>query len=159
MALAVKIAVVSAAACAVLVGGAIATLTLWQRESPAPAVTGPTLDPKYAGRMGVTPATAKPGQRIGATFTDPEFIRGVAFTLASATDGKVLYYIFRGRGEKPTWSSATDPNGLRPGGGAGVRGHGPDNLVVPDTAADGTYLLCTHETKEDQACALLTVAR
>lgn len=150
----------SAAACAVLAVGAVATLTPWQNDgAPAPVASKPTLDPKYEGMMTITPATAAPGAEIGLTFPDADYIRGVAFTLASPADGKLLYYLFNGRrGGKSTWSSATDPNGKRPSIEVGIRGHGPDRLVVPDTAADGTYLLCTSQVR-DKACALLTVAR
>jgi hypothetical protein len=154
----------SAVACAVLAVGAIAALTPWQDDSSAPVApgptlaAGPTLDPKYAGTMIITPATAAPGAEIDLTFPDAEYVRGVPFTLASPADGKVLYYLFNGRPGKSTWSSAADPNGQRPSSEAGIKGHGPDRLVVPDTAADGTYLLCTVDVR-DEACALLTVAR
>lgn len=160
-----RVAGISAVACAALAVGAIATLSPWQNDAevpvaskPTPAPTPkPTLDPKYQGTMTITPDTAAPGAQIGLTYP-ANYTRGVGFTLASPTDGKVLYYLINGRKGKSTWSSAADPNGERPTIDLGIGGPGPDRLVVPDTAADGTYLLCTNNAHV-KACALLTVAR
>jgi hypothetical protein len=153
-----RIAAVLAAACAVLVVGGIATLASWQDDSlpaPAPVATGPTLDPKYRGTMTITPATARPGAQIGLTYPEG-YERGLQFALFDADSGKQLYYLATGwAGTKPRW---------RPVGGdtlggpdVGIKGPGPDILVVPTTAS-GTYLLCTDNTSK-RACALLTVAR
>jgi hypothetical protein len=147
---------VSAAACAVVAVGAIATLTPWQNaDDQAPVASKPTLDPKYAGMMTITPATAAPGAQIGLTYPKG-YLRGLGFTLAEPDGGKLLYYLAAGHaGSKPTWKAA---GGDTIGGpDLGIVGAGPDLLVVPDTAADGTYLLCTSGTRV-QACALLTVA-
>lgn len=155
-----RFATVTAAACAVVAVGAIATLTPWQNNgSPAPVASKPTLDPKYQGTMTITPATAAPGAEIALTYP-AGYMRGVAFSLADPADEKKLsYYLVSGRGKsKPGWWSATDPSPGRGWDDVGINGPGPDRLVVPDTAADGTYLLCTANAAT-KACALLTVAR
>jgi hypothetical protein len=148
-----------AAACAVLVVGGIATLAPWQDDSlpaPAPVATGPTLDPKYAGTMTITPATAKPGAQIGLTYPEG-YERGLTFTLAEPVSGKLLFYLAAGHaGTKPRWKAV---GGDTLGGpDVGTFKSSPDYLVVPDTAVDGTYLLCTDNSIK-KACALLTVAR
>lgn len=154
-----RIATLSAAACAVLAVGAIATLSPWQNDEPqVPVASRPTLDPKYAGTMTITPATVAPGAQIGLTYP-AHYGRGIAFSLADPADEKkVSYYLSAGlRGSKPAWWSAADSAG-RGWVDIGINGPGPDRLVVPDTAADGTYLLCTANATK-KACALLTVAR
>jgi len=152
-----RVAGLSAVACAVLAVGAIATLSPWQNDgAPAPVASKPTLDPKYAGTMTITPATAAPGKEIDLTFPEG-YSRGVGFTIGDPVGGSVQYYLIAGRkGSKPAWSSATDPNGPR--AVIEVALSGPARVVVPDTAADGSYLLCT-DNVSDKACALLTVAR
>ncbi|WP_433011654.1 hypothetical protein [Kribbella sp. CA-294648] len=156
-----RVAGISAVACAVLAVGAIATLSPWQNDAEVPVATPtptpkPTLDPKYQGTMTITPATAAPGKEIELSFPE-EYLRGVGFTIGDPVGGSVQYYLISARkGEKPTWSSATDPNGPRAVTDIGV--YGPARVVVPDTAADGTYLLCTDNARP-KACALLTVAR
>ncbi|WP_020391785.1 hypothetical protein [Kribbella catacumbae] len=153
-----RFAGVSAAACAVLAVGGIATLAPWQNDgSPAPVASGPTLDPRYQGTMTITPATAAPGAEIALTYP-AGYGRGIGFVLVQPADGKQLYTLIAGRGKtKPSWYSAKDAEG-RVIQSIGINGPGPDQLVVPDTAADGTYLLCTANAAT-KACALLTVAR
>jgi hypothetical protein len=147
----------SAAACIALAVAGVVSLAPWQTHdgAPAPVATRPTLDPKYEGMMTITPATAAPGQEIRLTFP-ADYFRGVGFSLARPADQEVLYYLTSGRGGKPAWFSADDSAGGWPD--VGIHGPGPDRVVVPTTAADGTYLLCTANAAT-QACALLTVAR
>jgi hypothetical protein len=152
-----RFAGVSAAACAVLAVGAIATLTPWQNgDTEVPVASKPTLDPKYEGTMTITPATAAPGAEIALTYP-AGYGRGLGFELVQPADGKRLYDLIAGHGgTKPTWYSVDDePGHLVPA--IGISRPGPDLLVVPDTAADGTYLLCTANAAA-KACALLTVA-
>ncbi|MEU4392035.1 hypothetical protein [Kribbella sp. NPDC023855] len=156
-----RVAGISAVACAVLAVGAIATLSPWQNDTEVPVASTPTpkptLDPKFQGTMTITPATAAPGAEIALTYP-AGYGRGIGFELAQPGDGKPLYYLIAGRGaKKPTWRSVANAEGLVIPD-IGIQGPGPDRLVVPDTAADGTYLLCTSNAS-DKACALLTVAR
>jgi len=153
-----RFAGIAAAACAVVAVGAIATLTPWQNgDNQVPVASKPTLDPKYAGSMTITPATAAPGAQIGLTYPQG-FGRGIGFTLARAADGQQIYDLSAGHGTgKPGWWRVDSTNKhITPA--IGVTGPGPDLLVVPDEAADGTYLLCTANAVT-KACALLTVAR
>lgn len=159
-----RVAGISAVACAVLAVGAIATLSPWQKDaapgpSQPPVAAKPTLDPKYQGTMTITPAAAAPGAQIRLTYP-AGYERGIAFSLADPADEKKLsYYLTAGREKsKPGWWSATDTGSGRGWPDIGIVGPGPDRLVVPDTAADGTYLLCTANAAT-KACALLTVAR
>ncbi|MEV8373923.1 hypothetical protein AB0P21_14350 [Kribbella sp. NPDC056861] len=155
-----RFAGVSAVACAVLAVGGIAAVSPWQHDpADVPVAAGPTLDPKYAGTMTITPSTAAPDAEIRLTFPADNG-RGVGFSLADPSDEtKALYYLTAPRSPngKPFWKSAADNQG---GGwrAIGISGPGPDRLVVPTTIADGTYLLCT-EMSNPKACALLTVAR
>jgi hypothetical protein len=155
-----RFAGVSAVACAVLAVGAITTLSPWQNDAvKVPIAAGPTLDPKYAGTMTITPSTAAPDAEIGLTYP-AGYGRGVAFSIADPADEKkILYYLGSPTNprSKPSWWSAADSEG-RGWRSIGINGPGPDRLVVPTTIADGTYLLCTANAAT-KACALLTVAR
>ncbi|TCM51309.1 hypothetical protein [Kribbella sp. VKM Ac-2568] len=161
----------SAAVSVALAVAAVAALSPWSATDGTqdPVINTPTLDPRWAGTMTITPATAHPGQEISLTFP-PKSFRGLAFTISDATDrSKVLYYLSSDRYAGPTnngvpvpprpgWWKAGDP-----GGGwraIGVNGPGPDHLIVPTTITDGTYLLCIMEDRAvADACALLTVKR
>lgn len=139
-------AVAAAVAGAVVVAGVVP----WDRtekvaENPPTGIT-------------VTPAVARPGQIVALTFPE-EKIRGIGFQLARAAEpDKVLYYLTsdwgRGGGHTPMWWEG----GTGGGPDIGILGPGPDRVVVPDTAADGAYLLCTANARE-QVCGLLTVRR
>jgi hypothetical protein len=141
----------SSAAAAVVV--AVVVLTPWNDTEREPPTTRTPQSP-----ITVTPATARPGATVALTFPD-EAGRGIAFQLAKATEpSKVLYYLTSdwGRGtHKPTWWAAGDNGGWVD---VGINGPGPDHVVVPDTAEDGTYRLCTANAAS-QVCGLLTVER
>ena len=149
----------SAVAAAVVAVAAVATITPWHHADTAPATTeSPRIDSRPSP-ITVTPATARPGATVALTFPD-ESGRGIAFQLAKATEpSKVLYYLtsdWGRRGEHtPTWWRAGASGGWED---VGISGPGPDRVVVPDTAEDGTYRLCTANAA-DQVCGLLTVRR
>ena len=86
--------------------------------------------------------------------------RGVAFTLAKESNpSKVLYILTSDWGygppHTPTWAAAGEEE---PWPDVGLSGPGPDHVVVPDTAEDGTYLLCTANAVTG-VCGQLTVQR
>jgi hypothetical protein len=121
--------------------------------------TRATLDPKWRGTMTVSPASAAPGQQIALRFTS-ERVRGIAYSLAAWSEEgwNVAYYLTSdwgapGRHSPDWWSPEEDDRGWVD---IGVSGAGPDNVVVPDSAGPGAYLLCTANSAAE-ACALLTV--
>ncbi|MFI7059478.1 hypothetical protein ACIBL3_00730 [Kribbella sp. NPDC050124] len=139
----------SAVAAVVVAAAVVGAVVPWDRaenvaENPPSHPTG----------MTITPATARPGQIVALTF--PEATpRGIAFQLAKPTEpDKVLYYLTSDWGDPvghtPQWSR--DAGWVD----VGISGPGPDRVVVPEIAADGTYLLCTANAAE-QVCGLLTV--
>jgi hypothetical protein len=145
-----RIGALTATACAVVAVGVIAMLSPPQNDG------APALDPKYAGTMTITPSTAKPGAEIELTYP-AGYSRGIAFSLAHP-DGTGLYTLTAAfRSAPPTWWHVGE-TGKTALVDVGIQGPGPDRLVVPDAAADGTYLLCTANASV-KACALLTVAR
>ena len=145
----------SAVAAAVVAVAAIVTITPWQNTAdPAPATTE---SPRYP--VTVSPATARPGALVALTFPGGGS-RGVAFKLAKTTDpANVLYYLTSDWGKpskhKPGWWPVSGNWGWVD---VGISGPGPDHVVVPDTAEDGTYLLCTANA-HPELCGLLTVKR
>lgn len=148
----------SAAAAAVVAVAVVAVLAPWNHTGTAPATTE---TPRHPGGVTITPATARPGATVALTFPE-ESSRGIAFQLAKTSEPtKVLYYLTSdwGRGGggdyTPRWWDAGDSGGWVD---VGISGPGPDHVVVPDTAADGAYLLCTANALE-QVCGLLTVRR
>jgi hypothetical protein len=158
-----RTAVFSAAAAALAVVAVVA-VTPWNQAgtTPAPAATeSPRIDPRSPNPVTITPATARPGATVALTFPDGSG-RGIAFQLAKATEpNKVLYYMTSDKGPgfwgkaKPLWWAAGEAGGWED---IGISGPGPDQVVVPDTAEDGTYLLCTANAAS-QVCGLLTVRR
>ena len=152
----------TAAWAAVSAAAVVAVVALTPRnQSDAPPATteSPRIDPRGPNPITVTPSTARPGATVALTFPD-EPSRGIAFQLAKATDpSKVLYYMTsdwgQGAKHKPTWWAYGESGGWVD---VGLGGPGPDHVVVPDTAADGTYLLCTANAAI-QVCGLLTVRR
>jgi hypothetical protein len=140
------------AAAAVVAVAAVVTVVPWNHGDPAPATT-PQLP------VTVTPATARPGATVALTFTGTAG-RGIAFKLAKETEpDKVLYYLtsdWGGRGQHtPTWWPAGGRGGWED---VGLSGPGPDRVIVPDTAEDGTYLVCTANALTE-LCGQLTVRR
>ena len=151
----------SAAAAAVVAVGTVVTLVPWSDSGSAPAASteGPRTDARWSAPITVTPETARPGAVVALRFSDDNG-RGIAFQLAKDSDpSKVLYYLTSdwgpGREHTPTWWPA-DANGGWVD--VGVNGPGPDHVVVPDTAEDGVYRLCTANAAI-QVCGLLTVRR
>ena len=146
----------SAAAAAAVAVVAVVGSTPWNHTETAPATTE---SPRIENPVTVTPATVRPGATVALMFPD-ETGRGIAFQLAKASEpDKVLYYLTSdwGPGGKhtPTWWAAGD-NGVWED--VGISGPGPDHVIVPDTAEDGTYRLCTANAAS-QVCGLLTVRR
>lgn len=163
-----RTATVSAVAAAAAVATVIA-LTPWTNtetppattETPPAATESPRFDPRWPNPITVTPATAQPGATVALTFPEKN-ARGIAFQLATAADPeKVLYYLTSDWGARgnhtPTWWAAEDGEG-KGWEDVGISGPGPDLVVVPDTAADGSYRLCTANAGT-QVCGLLTVRR
>ena len=107
--------------------------------------------------MEVTPTVARPGDTVALSFP-PEHIRGYAFTFERWTDDewRVAYYLFSDRAYRMSWWSVDDPE-AEGWDDIGFLGQGPDHVMVPDTAPDGTYRVCT-ASHADRACALLHVA-
>jgi hypothetical protein len=148
-----RTAVFSVAA-AVVAMVAVVAVTPWNSSETTPP---PAATEQYS--VTVAPDTARPGATVALTFpTAPG--RGIAFQLAKESEpAKVLYYLTSDWGEpgkhKPTWWAYVGRGGWED---VGIGGPGPDRVVVPDIAEDGTYLLCTANAP-DQACGLLTVRR
>jgi hypothetical protein len=143
---------------AVVVGtAAVLSVTPGRLDTaPAPAAT---VSPDQASGIKITPAEAGPGQTLSLTFAEKNF-RGVSFTLSLESEpAYVLYCLGSDRvGGKPWWwGVAGGP--LCGGPEVGIVGPGPDHVVVPDTAEDGTYRLCTAANAIEQICGLLTVRR
>ncbi|MFC5175638.1 hypothetical protein [Nocardioides taihuensis] len=120
----------------------------------------PTLDPSSTGRMELDNRSYSPGDLLSVSWPG-EDTRGVAYSL-DAWDGsewRTVYYLsavspgFRPKGD-PTWWDA-DATGYG-WVDVGVTGPGPDAAILPDTAATGTYRLCTANSPE-QSCVVLTV--
>ena len=137
------------------------TVTGADRPDTIGTTMSPTLDAKWRGSMTITPATASPGQRIALRFPENN-VRGVAFSLAAwnGQGWEVRYYLTGGRGSDgptPQWWSVEDSEG-RGWHDIGVRGPGPDDVLIPNTAPSGAYRLCTANAR-DEACALLTVGK
>lgn len=118
------------------------------------------LDPKWRGTMDVSPSEAAPGQTVALTFPPGhQDVRGVAFSLSewTAEEWKVTHYLTSGThpSTEPSWWSVEDAEG-RGWNDVGVSGAGPDRVVVPDTATEGTHLLCTANAR-DEKCTLIEV--
>ncbi|MEV0282891.1 hypothetical protein AB0H36_02105 [Kribbella sp. NPDC050820] len=143
----------SAAAAAVVGAVVVAGVVPWDRTEKV--AENP---PSHPGGVTITPATARPGQRLALTFP-AEPSRGLGFDLAPAAEPtRVLYYLGSDRiGGTPSWVPAAGRDGIG-GPEPGIGGPGPDHVVVPDTTPDGTYLLCTANGLE-RVCGLLTVRR
>jgi hypothetical protein len=110
--------------------------------------------------MVAAPSTTPPGSRIELFFPE-ETERGLGFVLEEAVDdGWVLRYFLTsapadGGPDEPSWVPADDGE---PGWDAvGIGGPGPDVIEVPDTAAVGTYRVCTAISRENH-CAQIGVA-
>jgi hypothetical protein len=119
----------------------------------------PTLDAQPRRNMTIAPAAASPGQRI-ALRVPTGYMRGVAYSLAAAKGGswEVRYYLISGRGSgspAPEWWSVEDSEG-HGWPDVGIRGPGPDYVMIPNTALSGKYRLCTANAR-DQVCELLTI--
>ncbi|MEU4606708.1 hypothetical protein AB0F43_27320 [Kribbella sp. NPDC023972] len=148
------------AAAAVVAVAAVTTLTPWDQSDTAPTTTeSPRIDSRWPNPVTITPDTARAGATVALTFPDA-MGRGIAFQLAKATEpSKILYYMTSDWGQpakhKPTWWAYGESRGWVD---VGINGPGPDHVVVPDTAEDGTYLLCTANAAR-QVCGLLTVRR
>jgi hypothetical protein len=143
----------SAVAAAVVGAAVVAGVVPWDRTEKVAEIP-----PSHPGGVTITPATARPGATVALTFSDEKAVRGIAFQLARASEpGKVLYYLTSDWGEparhRPQWWVSGGTSGWED---VGIIGPGPDRVVVPDTAADGVYLLCTANAAE-QVCGLLTV--
>ena len=107
--------------------------------------------------MEVTPTMARPGDTVALSFPS-EYMRGHAFTLERWTDNEwqVAYYLFSDRACRMSWWSVDDPE-AEGWDDIGFVGHGPDHVLVPDTAPDGTSRVCTAGDTH-RACVLLHVA-
>jgi hypothetical protein len=97
-------------------------------------------------------AVTSPGSRIQLFFPE-ETDRGLGFVLEEEVDdGWALRYFLTSaptdQGPSgPSWVVADD---AEPGWDAlAISGPGPDHIEVPDTAADGTYRLCTATAPEN----------
>ncbi|GAB2635847.1 hypothetical protein [Kribbella swartbergensis] len=152
-----RTAVASAAVAVVVVAAVITVAPRADRDTtPAPAES---TAPRVPSGIEITPATARPGATVALTFPE-ETGRGIAFQLAKAAEpNKVLYYMTsdwgQGAEHTPRWWAAGGDGGWVD---VGIGGPGPDRVVLPETAEDGTYLLCTANAVE-QACGLVTVRR
>lgn len=118
------------------------------------------LEPKWRGTMEVSPGEAEPGQTVALTYPrGHRDVRGVAFSLSELTaDGwKITHYLTSGShpSTEPSWWSIEDAEG-RGWVDVGVSGAGPDHVVVPDTATEGTHLLCTANARNEK-CTLIQV--
>lgn len=115
------------------------------------------LEPKWRGTMEVTPAEVEPGQTVALTYPPEDRLRGVAFSLSEwITDGwEVTHYLTSGSHPSTprNWWSVEDAEG-RGWNDVAVGGTGPDHVVVPDTASNGTHLLCT---TDGEKCTLIRV--
>lgn len=148
------------AGCGTSVGETAAGVREENERGRDSSVVAPTLGATWRGSMTVTPATASPGQQVALRFRSEE-VRGIAFSLSAWRDQgwTVSYYLSSDWGSPgshtPDWWSVEDSEG-RGWPDVGVGGPGPDHVIVPDTAPNGDYLLCTANSV-DEACAILTV--
>ena len=113
------------------------------------------------GAISLTPATPTPGQLVALSFAETNE-RDVVFSLAArAGQGWTIAYCLTSDGGmetgKPTWRKAGDNEGCG-GDDIGIYGPGPDHVIIPDTAPDGNYRLCTANAI-DEACSLLKIAK
>jgi hypothetical protein len=139
---------------------ALALLAACTVSSPRPVDPPlPDLEPSFVGSMTITPATAKPGDRVRIWFPDHR-LRGIAFSMESPTPAgwRAAFNLnsgVRSNDDPGPWAAVGDRFGSVD---IGVGGPGGQQLRVPDIAVDGVYRLCTANAPE-KACALLTVSR
>lgn len=110
--------------------------------------------------MEVSPSEAAPGQTVALTYPPGHRdVRGIAFSLSgwSADAWQVTHYLTSGShpNMEPSWWGVEDGEG-RGWADVGVGGAGPDYVVVPDTATEGTHLLCTANALNEK-CTLIQV--
>lgn len=110
--------------------------------------------------MAVSPSEAEPGETVALTYPPGHRdVRGVAFSLSERTakGWKVTHYLTSGShpSTEPSWWSVEDAEG-RGWVDVGVSGAGPDHVIVPDSATQGTHLLCTANAA-DEKCVLIQV--
>lgn len=120
----------------------------------APPPLSGTFDP-----IDLTPKTAQPRALVSMGFPKSG-MRGIAFSLDKWEDGEwqAAYYLTSDGGSlgwEPSWWSLADAEG-RGWRDIGVSGPGPDQVIVPNTATNGFYRLCTANAVEE-ACGLLEV--
>lgn len=113
-------------------------------EEGGTVTLSPGTEPPAEGIV-AEPSIVAPGQDLGVLFPG-EDIRGARFTLT--TDDGGGYQLITG--VEPQWYDLDEE---APVLAFGVGGPGPDELVVPDTAAPGPYRLCA----DNDLCTTLTV--
>lgn len=126
-----------------------------------PAIVLPPDDP-VALQMTVNPDLVGPGQVVTVTYF-MRWNRGLAYKLVSAdtTDPDLSnpdYYLISDGGtarRSMAWYSGDHPPAVH---NIGIGGTGPDRVRIPETAAEGKWLLCA-VTPLVEPCAELTVTR
>jgi hypothetical protein len=121
----------------------------------------PHLEPRWHGSMKVSPEKLSPCEQVAMRFPDRQ-TRGIAFALDAWEDStwRTRFYLTSDGGSlnsTPTWWSIEDDEN-RAVIDIGIGGPGPDHVLIPESAATGTYRLCTANAAE-KACALVTVTR
>lgn len=120
---------------------------------------GCTSDDDAGGGITISPAEARPGERLSLTFED-ESQRGVGFVMARQVDGewREEYLLIADATDPRTdarWSALDEPGLFIPA--LGTSGPGPDEVIVPDVAAAGDYRIC-EEDEDRPLCGFVTVA-
>ncbi|GHJ60474.1 hypothetical protein NOK12_29920 [Nocardioides sp. OK12] len=130
------------------------------RTDTGTGVEEPVLDRGVTGRLRVHDRAHEPGDILRLYWPSKQR-RGIAYSLDRWEDSswEPAYFLSAATQESarsfgPRWWSFGDVGALHD---VGLGGAGPDIALVPDTALQGTYRLCTTNSRP-QSCALVKVA-
>ena len=136
------------------------TISADGQDSPTVRDTAPV--PRLAAKpdsMDVSPQRVRPGGQVALRFPDHQ-TRGIAFVLDAWENGTwQTRFLLTSDGGSLNWTPTSwtvDDTEGRAVPDIGVSGPGPDHVVIPESAAAGSYRLCTANALEE-ACALVTV--
>jgi hypothetical protein len=139
---------------------------------PEPIAAQPNLllsNPAGVGDAGAVPMTVSPvlvapGQVVTVTYAT-DWTRGIAYKLVPSNNDEVpdpdnpSFYLTSdggsGTGALP-WYPADDAVGWVD---IGIGGRGPDRVTIPDTAAAGTWLVCTANAATETCAEVIVVDR
>lgn len=156
--------IAGAAALGILAAGVVGLNSVMGKDARdhiaegSPSATPPRLGGDFQP-IEVRPTAARAGQAVELSFPESGS-RGVAFSLDVWVGGEwqPRYYLTSNGGvlgwEPSWWSVEDDEEHFVPD--IGVGGSGPDVVVVPSTATQAHYRICTANAA-DRACGLLEV--